>query len=311
MKWDNYKSLKKADWQEIAKQFDIPFEDWSVVRYLVEKVAEKLGIDDKIVSDNELKKQVFDKLKSDYELVPLDDNSEIKDESDSESQEDLEKNNDVKTEESDEEIKKESDEEEFLTEKIEEEEEKPVQLSRLEQLRLECESYGVAWSEIHTEQNLEQVLNGVKSAGVLPIKDVATATSDSNHVLNTNAEFEINSDNANEIQNSVINAPINNGFNPAFNPLSAPTEPPVNGGYKSSNAYLNTYAGIYLNAIRNHFRLLTINEINEMINRDKQTFSHHINTNPQQSNKIEIFLVQGSDKVRIPAETNEWIDING
>ena len=35
--------------------------------------------------------------------------------------------------------------------------EKP-QLTRLEELRLECESYGVSWSEIHSEVNLEQVL---------------------------------------------------------------------------------------------------------------------------------------------------------
>jgi hypothetical protein len=274
MKWDNYKSIKKSDWQEIARQFEIEYEEWSVVRYLVEKIAEKLGIDDKIVSDNELKRQVFEKIKSEYEIVPLDDKAESTD------------SNDVKIEE--------------VVEK--------APLSRLEELRLECESYGVAWSEIHTEQNLEQVLNGVKSAGVQPLKDVPNV---SNNVINTNESFEINSDNANEIQNAVINAPVSNVFNPAFNPISAPTEPPVNGGYKSSNAYLNTYAGIYLNAIRNHFRLLTINEINEMINRDKQTFTHHININPQQNNKIEIVLIQGSDKVRIPSENNQWIDING
>jgi hypothetical protein len=274
MKWDNYKSIKKSDWQEIARQFEIEYEESSVVRYLVEKIAEKLGIDDKIVSDNELKRQVFEKIKSEYEIVPLDDKSESTD------------SNDVKIEE--------------VVEK--------APLSRLEELRLECESYGIAWSEIHTEQNLEQVLNGVKSAGVQPLKDVPNV---SNNVINTNESFEINSDNANEIQNSVINAPVNIGSNPAFNPMSAPVEPPVNGGYKTSNTYLKTYGDIYLNAIKNHFRLLTINEINEMISRDKHAFTHHVNVNPKQSNKVEILLVQGTDKLRVPSNTDEWIDING
>jgi hypothetical protein len=71
MKLDNYKTIKKTEWQEIAKQFGISYEENSVVRYLVEKIAEKIGVDDKIVSDNELKKQVVDKINCDFEVVPL------------------------------------------------------------------------------------------------------------------------------------------------------------------------------------------------------------------------------------------------
>ena len=56
MKLDNYKNIKKTEWQVIANNFGIKYEENSVVRYLVEKIAEKIGVDDKIVSDNELKK---------------------------------------------------------------------------------------------------------------------------------------------------------------------------------------------------------------------------------------------------------------
>jgi hypothetical protein len=71
MKLDNYKNIKKTEWQELANKFGIKYEDNSVVRYLVEKIAEKIGVDDKIVSDNELKKQVVDKINSDFEVVPV------------------------------------------------------------------------------------------------------------------------------------------------------------------------------------------------------------------------------------------------
>jgi hypothetical protein len=183
-----------------------------------------------------------------------------------------------------------------------------VQLSRLEQLRLECEAYGIAWSEIHTEANLEQVLNGVKSAGVQPIKEVATTITPIQPV-NTNQAFEINSANANEIAQSVVNT---QNTNPAFNPLATPPPPLVNGGYKNSNSYLDTYKNIYLNAIRGHWRVLSVAEINEMILRDTQTFTHQVILNPQQQNKAEIILTQGDFSVRIPSDdTNDWLDING
>lgn len=54
----NYKNLKKADWQTLATKFNVEWTDESVVRYLVEKIAEKIGVDDKISSDNLLKKAV-------------------------------------------------------------------------------------------------------------------------------------------------------------------------------------------------------------------------------------------------------------
>jgi hypothetical protein len=34
---------------------------------------------------------------------------------------------------------------------------------------LDCEKYGVAWVDKHTEEGLEQLLTAIKSAGVTPI----------------------------------------------------------------------------------------------------------------------------------------------
>ena len=71
MKLENYKNIKKSEWQEIATKFDILWTEDSVVRYLVEKIAEKIGVDDKIVNDNELKKQVVEKINLDFEIIPV------------------------------------------------------------------------------------------------------------------------------------------------------------------------------------------------------------------------------------------------
>ena len=302
MNLNNYKTINKTEWQELATKHGIEWNKNSVVRYLVEKIAEKIGVDDKIVSDDELKKQVIEKINIESNTVTMKEIAKT-----------------AKKEVAKKEVAKKvvkakstaSPKKEITKEVVVETPivEKP-QLTRLEELRLECESYGVSWSEVHTESNLEQVLNGVKSAGVQPISQVQTSITPV-ETINTNEAFEINSSNASLVAQSVSNAPQGN---PAFNPLLGlvASETPVNGGYGSSNSYLDTYRGIYLNAIRGHWRVLSVAEINEMILRDNQTFTHQINFNPQQQNKVEIILIQDTHKVRIPSDNqNEWLDING
>ena len=303
MNLNNYKTINKTEWQELATKHGIEWNKNSVVRYLVEKIAEKIGVDDKIVSDDELKKQVIEKINIESNTVKM---KEIaKTEKKEVAKKEVAKK--VVKAKSPASPKKEITKEVVVETPIVE---KP-QLTRLEELRLECESYGVSWSEIHSEVNLEQVLNGVKSAGVQPISQVQSSITPVETTINTNEAFEINSSNASQVAQSVSNAPQGN---PAFNPLLGlvASETPVNGGYGSSNSYLDTYRGIYLNAIRGHWRVLSVAEINEMILRDNQTFTHQINFNPQQQNKVEIILIQDTYKVRIPSDNqNEWLDING
>ena len=304
MNLNNYKTINKTEWQELATKHGIEWNKNSVVRYLVEKIAEKIGVDDKIVSDDELKKQVIVKINIDSHIGTM---KEIVKKTEKKEVAKKEVAKKVVKAKSPASPKKEINKEVVVETPIVE---KP-QLTRLEELRLECESYGVSWSEIHSEVNLEQVLNGVKSAGVQPISQVQSSTTPVEATINTNEAFEINSSNASLVAQSVSNAPQGN---PAFNPLLGlvASETPVNGGYGSSNSYLDTYRGIYLNAIRGHWRVLSVAEINEMILRDNQTFTHQINFNPQQQNKVEIILIQDTHKVRIPSDNqNEWLDING
>ena len=147
MKMDNYKNFKKANWQELATKFAIEWTDDSVVRYLVEKIAEQIGVDDKIVSDNELKKQVCEKLISNPDLL----NPPKK-----------EKTTTAKVKVTTAKVK-------VTTAKVKKEIKKVEEnivpaLSRLEELRKECELYGVAWVEKHTEEGLEQLINAIKSS---------------------------------------------------------------------------------------------------------------------------------------------------
>ncbi len=257
MELSNYKNLKKADWQELATKFAIEWTDDSVVRYLVEKIAEKIGVDDKTVSDLELKKQVCAKLVSNPDL--LNEPKKAKATAKKTTAKATAKTKTTKTET------------------------KPA-LSRLEELRLECEKYGVAWAELHTEESLEQLLGAIKSAGVTPI---------------TNGEFEISAENVDGIEIMTQNVP-------SETPVKTPTI------YTSNSGVLLNYQNIYNTAIKNHFRCLFIHEIEEMIARDNLPFQFKVNRHPNQLNKAEIILTMGSENCRVPsADLNDWILING
>jgi len=251
----NYKNLKKADWQTLATKFNVEWTDESVVRYLVEKIAEKIGVDDKISSDNLIKKEVCEKLLNNPNLL---------------NQPTKEKVVKAKT---------------TKTKVSKPKETKAPVLSRLEELRLECEKYGVAWAEGHTETGLEQLLNAIKNAGVTPI---------------TTDTFEISADNVDSISS------VTTIQQTEKNKVETPTI------YTSNNGVLLNYRNIYLNAIRGHFRCLFAHEIEEMISRDNVPFTFEVKFNPQQRNKVEIILTMGTESVRVPSDNNnDWIEING
>jgi len=251
----NYKNLKKADWQTLATKFNVEWTDESVVRYLVEKIAEKIGVDDKISSDNLLKKEVCEKLLNNPDLMNQPTKEKV-----------------VKAKTTKAKVSKPK-------------ETKAPVLSRLEELRLECEKYGVAWVDKHTEEGLEQLLTAIKSAGVTPI---STDT------------FEISSDNVDSISS------VTTIQQTESNKVETPTI------YTSNNGVLLNYRNIYLNAIRGHFRCLFAHEIEEMISRDNVPFTYAVKLNPQQRNKVEIILTMGTESVRVPSDNNnDWIEING
>lgn len=251
----NYKNLKKADWQTLATKFNVEWTDESVVRYLVEKIAEKIGVDDKTVSDNLLKKAVSEKLLNNPDLMNQPTKEKV-----------------VTTKTTKAKVSKEK-------------ETKAPVLSSLEELRLECEKYGVAWAEGHTEDGLKQLLNAIKNAGVNPI---------------TTDTFEISTDNVDSISSVTTIQQTN----------TTKSQTPTT--YTSNNGVLLNYRNIYLNAIRGHFRCLFAHEIVEMISRDNVPFTYEVKLHPQQRNKAEIILSMGAESVRVPSDNNnDWIDING
>ena len=275
---DNYKNLKKANWQELATKFAIEWTDDSVVRYLVEKIAEQIGVDDKIVSDNELKKQVCEKLISNPDLLnpPKE-----------------EKPTTAKVKVTTAKVK-------VTTAKVKKEIKKVEEnivpaLSRLEELRKECEIYGVAWVEKHTEEGLEQLINAIKSAGVVPI---------------TNSTFEISADNVNSIEKATENVITQTNLTPTN--VIPTNEPAIINSTVSSKTILESYRQIYVHAVKSHFRCLTYNEIEQMITRDVVPFIYKINRNKEQANKLEIILTIGKDTIRVPSDdVNDWLTING
>lgn len=278
MKMDNYKNFKKANWQELATKFAIEWTDDSVVRYLVEKIAEQIGVDDKIVSDNELKKQVCEKLISNPDLL----NPPKK-----------EKPTTAKVKVTTAKVK-------VTTAKVKKEIKKVEEnivpaLSRLEELRKECEIYGVAWVEKHTEEGLEQLINAIKSAGVVPI---------------TNSTFEISADNVNSIEKATENVITQTNLTPTN--VIPTNEPTIINSTVSSKTILESYRQIYVHAVKSHFRCLSYNEIEQMITRDVVPFIYKINRNKEQANKLEIILTIGKDTIRVPSDdVNDWLTING
>ena len=62
--------MKKVDWKNLAVHYGIGFDEQSTVRYFVEKIAEKIGVDDKIVNTNELKKEVIAKITESNSVNP-------------------------------------------------------------------------------------------------------------------------------------------------------------------------------------------------------------------------------------------------
>lgn len=359
------KNIKKAEWQNIAKSYGISFTDENEVRYLVEKIAEKIGVDDKIVKLDDLKQAVCDKIEG---TAPTTETNEV-----------VEKVDKKKTETKKPSAKKPASKKPSAKKDKTVSEEKisapeividpqaellhykqeaqrlgvqygveqgvaeikqfldyfcqvnpPVKyvtyeeklgilktenettnspasgLSRLDELRKECEQYGVAYGSAHTEHDLEQVLSQIR--GLVPINP--------NPVNAPQGDFELKMDNFDEITSS---APANH--NPsATNPISTPANTNVMQVITAKAPApspigmneLNTYRTLFTQTIRGHFRLLFEHEVHEMLTRDRYPFNFQIKKNPNQQNQVEIILSLGTNSVRVPSEDkNDWLSING
>lgn len=358
------KNLKKTDWQEIAKSHNIDFTNDNEVRYLVEKIAEKIGVDDKIVKLDDLKQAVYDKLNSqpegnDVKVETESNQTEVKVEkakkpaNEKKSTSKTTKTGKKKTTKTEEEVKEVNEvapikidpEEELLhyrkeaqrlgvnygveqgvneikqfldyfckvnppvtyvtyeetlgiSPEVENTPSTPV--NRLEELRAECRLYGVAYGEAHKESDLEQLLSMIRGV-VQPIAPTNAPEGD----------FELKVDNFDEISKVAPTTTTTNpvsGNNNVMQVITAKSPAPSPIGMNE----LNTYRTVFNQTIRNHWRLLSENEIKEMFTRDRYPFNFEIKKNPNQHNQIEIILSLAGNSVRVPSEDkNEWLSING
>ena len=162
-------------------------------------------------------------------------------------------------------------------------------------LRKECDALGLGWGEKHTEADLEQLINAVKGAGVSPA-------------------FELDIDKLDEISdipqtpepfNPVVENAGMQTFNDTQQPISQdPTE--VN------EANLDVYRKSFTQTIRGHWRVMTLNEIQDLFNQASYPFKHEIKRHPNNSNQIEIILTSSGKSKRIPSDNEgDWITING
>lgn len=156
MATNKVKNLKKTDWQNIAKSLKIKFEKENVVRYLVEKIAEKHGIDDKIVKLDDLKQEVHDDLTKrgivDAETGKL------------KAKKSTAKKPTAKKDTKKSATKKSTAKKPTAKKEDKKKEEPKIEVpekSRLEQLRDRCTELGLAYGSAHTEQDLENLVNAV------------------------------------------------------------------------------------------------------------------------------------------------------
>lgn len=267
----DYKKMKRKDWLELAESFGIEHYPKSTIRYFVEKIAEKIGVDDKIVKTDDLKKAVADFLNSKEdegtsEEVVVDEKSES-----------VEEVNDSvnDTSESDENENSESSEEVVENEETADsnDENSESNKSKLELLREKATSMGIAWSEVHKEIDLEMIIQSVEKHG-------KGANYQEPFKPNEVIKKESDTDKVNDI--------------------------------KCSKANLIVYRDIINNTVKNHFRPLSLSEMNDLLNSPNFPFDFEINHNSENKNKIQITLKINEAKLLVPSDNkNEWIEIGG
>ena len=344
MATNKVKNLKKTDWQTIAKTYGIDFTDKNEVRYLVEKIAEKVGVDDKIVKLDDLKKAVGEQIFAET--------SELKSSEIIVDKEALEMNPSLK--------------EEGIVEgdKITIEKEAIVETENLDEAELihyrqEANRLGVNYGALQLANDIKQILDfhcmknppvtyvpfgstlitntdaptvsrldelrkecleyGVAYAPAHTENDLEQLLGSIRGIVAKNPitdmptdSFELKADN---IDKMVASAPSVSVPNPIIQPqgnimqvITASQPMMATIGSKEMNGYRD----MFVHAIRGHFRLLTERDIRDLIDKEKYPFSYTLKQNPHQNNKIEMFFTNGNNTVRVPSEdSNDWIEING
>lgn len=253
----DYNTMLKADWQKLAGEHKIEFKAKSTVRYLVEKIAEKIGVDDKIVDDEDLKKAVCEKLNTP--------------------------------------AKKKTTTKKATAKKTTAKKTSKPKKSKIETLREECDALGLGWGEKHTEADLEQLINAVKGAGISPSIELDVDKLDEIRDVNETPE--------------PFNPVVENAGMQTFNDTQQPI---ANDPTEVDESNLDIYRKSFTNTIRGHWRVMGLNEVQDLFNQANYPFKHEIKRHPHNSNQIEIILTSSGKSKRIPSDNEgDWITING
>lgn len=318
MATNKVKNLKKGDWQDIANHLKIKSEKTSVVRYYVEKIAEKIGVDDKIVKLEDLKQEVHAELTklgivstTTGKIEPVEAKKEKKATANTKKATTKKKTTPKPKKTKAKKPTTKSDSKNASDEKPPEKDVAPKK-SKLELLRDEVDSLGASWGENHTEADLEQLVTALKNVGAVPSPPSTTTE----EIVTDTKEGELTVASLDELKN---NAPNQSGVN--MPPIPAPTQrstPQIAMTQKISQPttvdkkQLIGYRGAIMKTISSHFRLLSKREINELFTGDSYPFDSYVNNHPSAQNQLEIILVSGKNEVRLPSDdTNEWISISG
>lgn len=355
------KSLRKADWQKIAKANKVKFDDDNVVRYLVEKVAENIGVDDSTQKTSELKKQVCSKLESmkfnfktftfskkqkskaskkktkskdskkatkkeDKEALPNETPTENVDRKQFYMNQGMKINATFNPDQTADDImqlvqfKAKQDGVDFIPhpddkaniQEAEKEQEKEQEdLSSIEGLRKKCDELGLGYTEKHTVEDLTQLVSAMN--GQAPIQNTPATTSGQNKPNPAARPVA-------QEQGAGIPAADPNGNSTPTPPVADETPSMLGANEDGQNEPkpivrttkedLAIYRDSLMGVIKGHFRLLTLNQIKDLINRGGYPFSYTIETNKDDAKQIAVTLEMKGVKLRMPNK-KDWINISG
>lgn len=303
--------LPKEFWADIAKnEFSIESESNSVVRYFVEKIAEKIGVNDKIVNDKNLKYEVYmgllnyfsKKMISQEAKLDISENPTHKSEnsvvSDVISEEsDVSKQDGKESASSnpelDSDISKSMDEniETLIPEKdtttTENESEPEIgnnEYSTFDELKAECQRLGVGYQD---SDNEEQLMKMLYTAQLLHGTTLNVRVKDYSNLLQKAVESNVN---------STSTATIQSGN--SFNPINQST-----GDFRQIKidnvTHMKQLEKSISDVIFKHFRLMTFDEVNNFCIREKMPFSHELIK--ESENSVYIVLKDSNNNTqRIP-----------
>lgn len=274
--------MKKSEWLDIAnKKLNLALPETSKVKDIMKEVSISLGLTN--VPITKLEKTILEKTK---DISVFQENlPEIEDAIDS-----------VENEQSEE------------VNEIEEVKEVARTFSEIELLRAECKMYGVGYGEKHTINDLTQLLNAIKGAGVQPTMTLeqalgnlpATETS-----IDTNGAFEVTLDNIDEISAKTPSLIQQSPNSASIQLQTKKIEVPV----QTVRNNLEVYRDSFNNTIKSHWRKLSVNEFRDMFTA-QYPFTTQFNHNGNSENQIEALITQHGVTVRIPSQDkNEWIEL--